>query len=131
MLNINGLVKITKIEDMEGSKCSKATIYFGTTKGKDAINQEWENSFFNAVLVGKAFELIPSVAEKDSIFITSGLVKNVAYEDKQGNKRNYLSLTIFDFIHGEAEIKKHIETLNPKKAEKPQKTEQSRSRRSR
>lgn len=117
MLNITGLVKITKIEDMS-DKASKATIYFGTKKGKDS--DEWENSFFNAVLVGKAFEKVASVAEKDSIFITSGLVKNVSYEDKQKKNRQYLSLTIFDFIHGEDEIKKHMETLNPnKKAEQP------------
>lgn len=119
MLNINGLVRITKIEDMQGGKCSKATIYFGTQKGKDS--GEWENSFFNAVLVGKAFEKVVTVAEKDPIFITSGLVKNVSYTDKENKNRSYLSLTVFDFVHGEEEINKQIKSATPnKKTERPQ-----------
>jgi single-stranded DNA-binding protein len=121
MLNITGLVKITKFEDLS-EKAVKATVYFGTKKGKDS--EEWENSFFNAVFVGKAFDKIGAVAEKDSIFITEGLVKNVSYQDKEGKNRSYLSLTVFNFISGEAEIKKHIDSLNPKQ-EKP-KTEQTR-----
>lgn len=124
MLNINGLVKITKIEDMAGGKSSKATVYFGTKKGKDS--EEWENSFFNAVLIGKAFDKVATVAEKENIFITQGLVKNVSYQDKEGKSRSYLSLTIFDFIHGEDEIKKHMETLKPKKEEKPQRQQRGR-----
>jgi single-stranded DNA-binding protein len=129
MLNINGLVKVTKLEDLEGSKSSKGTIYFGTKKGSGE-NAEWENSFFNAVFVGKAFDKVVTVAEKDSIFVTQGLVKNVSYEDKKGNKRSYLSLTVFDFIHGEDEIKAHIDSLNPNKKEQPKKQErQQRSRR--
>jgi single-stranded DNA-binding protein len=119
MLNINGLVKVTKIEDLEGSKATKGTIYFGTKKGKNS--EEWENSFFNAVFIGKAFDKIGVVAEKESIFITEGLVKNVSYQDKQGNNRSCLSLTVFDFIHGEEEIKQYMNSKFGKKEEKQEK----------
>jgi hypothetical protein len=124
MLNINGLVRITKFETMEGNKSTKACVYFGTKKGKNS--EEFENSFFNAVLVGKAHDKSFDVGEKDKIFITEGIVKNVSYEDKQGNKRSYLSLTVFDFIHGDNEIDKHIKSLNPQKQEKPQTQQRTR-----
>jgi single-stranded DNA-binding protein len=114
MLNIEGLVKVTKIEDMS-SKAAKAVVYFGTKRkgsgGKDE-NEEWENSFFKAVLVGKAFEKSQEIYDKDPIYVTKGIVKNVSYEDKQGNIRNYLSLTIFDFIFGEDEIDKKLKEIS-------------------
>lgn len=116
MLNINGLVKVTKIEDLN-DKATKGTVYFGTKKGKNS--EEWENSFFNALFIGKAFDKIGAIAEKESIFITEGLVKNVSYKDKEGKNRSYLSLTVFNFISGESEIQKHIDSLKPKKEEKP------------
>lgn len=109
MLNIEGLVKITKFEDLS-EKSVKATIYFGTkrknTKSKD---DEWENSFFNAVLVGKAVDKSMELEEKQSIYITSGLVKNVSYQDKEGKNRSYLSVTIFDFEYDEQVINKLLE----------------------
>ena len=120
MLNIKGLVKITKFEVLS-EKSVKATVYFGTKKnGKDG--EEWENSFFNAVLVGEAVEKSYEVQEKDSIYVTKGIVKNVSYTAKDGSNRSYLSLTIFDFVHGEDEITKVLEqfkTGETKKTEKP------------
>jgi len=111
MLNINGLVRITKFEDLS-DKAVKACVYFGTKK-KDGKNKEyeWENSFFNAVVVGKAMEKLGEIDEKTTIFITSGLVKNPSYKDKEGKPRSYLSLTIFDFEYDEEKIDKIIEKL--------------------
>ena len=126
MLNITGLVKVTKFEDMS-EKAVKACVYFGTKKGKDS--EEWENSFFNAVLVGSAIEKLGYVEEKDSIFITSGLVKNVSYEDKQGKPRNYLSLTVFDFEYEEDKIAELLESNKSEKSKpKTKKKEYSKKR---
>jgi len=125
MLNIDGLVKITKIEDMEGSKCSKACIYFGTKKGKDS--EEWENSFFNAMLVGEAFKKVADIEDKTQIYITKGLVKNVSYKGKDGKSRSYLSLTIFDFTADEKEIDDIIKAYGkPKEGNKKERTRKQR-----
>jgi hypothetical protein len=123
MLNIDGLVKITKIEDMS-DKASKACIYFGNKKSKDS--DEYENSFFNAVLVGDAFKKVANVEDKTKIYVTKGIVKNVPYEGKDKKQHSYLSLTIFDFTADEQEINDILQSqgfnTEPKKEEKPQRT---------
>lgn len=123
MLNVEGLVRITQIE--EEDKYTKATVYFGIQT--DKTNDDWENSFFNARLVGKANDKIAEVEEKEPIFITSGMVTNKAYQNKEGANRNWLQVTVFDFLYGE-EMKEHMENLKkahqkPKDKEEPKKRE--------
>jgi single-stranded DNA-binding protein len=126
MLNIEGLVKITKIDDVS-EKSIKGIIYFGTRKKDKNGNEEWENSFFPCIIVGKsAVDKATALLDKDPIYITSGLVKNVNYEKSNGQKASYLSVTIFDFEYEEQVIKSLIEknskTTQPPKQETTQRS---------
>lgn len=104
MLNVTGKVRIMDIID-KSDKVVKAKIYFGT-KNRNEVDV-WDSNFFNAVLVGNAHKKSFDLNEKDDIFITQGLVTNKNYTGKDGIKKAWLEVAIFDFVTGE-DIEKEL-----------------------
>lgn len=82
MLNVKGVCSITKINEVS-AKCLSATLYFGT---KDQ-NDEWENHFFNSMIVGDAVTHIiqHGIKNKDKVEI-EGILKTRTYEYKGVNR---------------------------------------------
>ena len=63
-------------------------------KNKDG---EYINSYWNAAFVGNAYDLAKSLTDKDRIHINKCKITNEDYTTKDGEKRSWLQVTIFDF----------------------------------
>lgn len=89
MLNINAkYVSLFQVEDT--GKYIKCTL---STSKKDS-DGNYTNMYWNARIVGKAYESAKELKDKDKINILSGVVENKY--DKENNKL-YLNVTIFQF----------------------------------
>ena len=101
-MKLVGICKIFKLEEMS-PKCAKGQIYFSTKRGEDENgNAEFETSFINARVVGKAKKQLDELAnamdvEKLKIEITESSFKSVSYQDKQKQWKTYTEVVIFDF----------------------------------
>lgn len=101
-MKLVGICKIFKLEEMS-PKCAKGQIYFSTKRGEDENgNAEFETSFINARVVGKAKKQLDELAsvmdvEKLKIDITESSFKSVSYQDKQKQWKTYTEVVIFDF----------------------------------
>jgi single-stranded DNA-binding protein len=93
MLNINGVAKVCKLNEVTG-KLISGTLYYGT-KNK---NGDWDNHFFNAKFVGKAIEglLTIPIKNKDEINIKTGILTTRTWKDKNGNDRTTTEITVFE-----------------------------------
>lgn len=58
----------------------------------------WENSSWNAIVVGKQLEEAKEIKKGDTIEIASGKISNVYDKEK---KVTYYNVVIFEFINGE------------------------------
>ena len=116
-MKLVGICKIFKLEEVS-PKCAKGQIYFSTKRGEDENgNTQFETSFINARVVGKAKQQIDELAEcmdveKLKIEITESSFKSVSYQDKQKQWKTYTEVVIFDF-----EIPKEVKD-EPKQAKK-------------
>ena len=101
-MKLVGICKIFKLEEVS-AKCAKGQIYFSTKRGEDENgNAQYETSFINARVVGKAKNQIDELAEcmdveKLKIDITESSFKSVSYQDKQKQWKTYTEIVIFDF----------------------------------
>ena len=101
-MKLVGICKIFKLEELS-PKCAKGQIYFSTKRGEDENgNAEFETSFINARVVGKAKKQLDELAnamdvEKLKIEITESSFKSVSYQDKQKQWKTYTEVVIFDF----------------------------------
>ena len=95
-MKLVGICRVFKLEEVS-EKCAKGQIYFSRKNG-----EEFETDFVNARIVGKAKQQLDDLAsvmdvEKLKIDITESVFKNVSYQDKKGNYKNWVEVTIFDF----------------------------------
>ena len=117
-MKLVGIGKIFKLEEVS-EKCAKGQIYFSTKRGEDEKgNTQFETSFINAKVVGKAKKQLDELAsvmdvEKLKIEITESSYKSVSYQDKQNQWKTYSEVVIFDF-----DIPKEFKEDEPKKAKK-------------
>ena len=101
-MKLAGVCRIFKLEEVS-PKCAKGQIYFSTKRGEDENgNAQYETSFINARVVGKAKKQLDELAEvmdveKLKIDITESAFKSVSYQDKQKQWKTYTEVTIFDF----------------------------------
>ena len=101
-MKLVGICKVFKLEEVS-AKCAKGQIYFSTKRGEDEKgNAQFETSFINARIVGKAKKQIDELAEcmdveKLKIDITESSFKSVSYQDKQKQWKTYSEVVIFDF----------------------------------
>lgn len=101
-MKLVGICKIFKLEEVS-EKCAKGQIYFSTKRGEDEKgNPEYETSFINARVVGKAKKQLDELAsamdcEKLKIEITESSFKSVSYQDNQKQWKTYSEVVIFDF----------------------------------
>lgn len=101
-MKLVGICKVFKLEELS-PKCAKGQIYFSTKRGEDENgNAEFETSFINARIVGKAKKQLDELAnvmdvEKLKIEITESSFKSVSYQDKQKQWKTYTEVVIFDF----------------------------------
>ena len=101
-MKLVGICKIFKLEEVS-PKCAKGQIYFSTKRGEDENgNAEFETSFINARVVGKAKKQLDELAnamdvEKLKIEITESSFKSVSYQDNQKQWKTYTEVVIFDF----------------------------------
>lgn len=101
-MKLVGICKIFKLEEVS-PKCAKGQIYFSTKRGEDENgNAEFETSFINARVVGKAKKQLDELAnamdvEKLKIEITESSFKSVSYQDKQKQWKTHTEVVIFDF----------------------------------
>lgn len=101
-MKLVGICRIFKLEEVS-EKCAKGQIYFSTKRGEDENgNAQFETSFINAKLVGKAKKQLDELAqcmdvEKLKIEITESSFKSVSYQDKQKQWKIYTEVVIFDF----------------------------------
>lgn len=101
-MKLVGICKIFKLEEVS-PKCAKGQIYFSTKRGEDENgNAEFETSFINARVVGKAKKQLDELAnamdvEKLKIEITESSFKSVSYQVKQKQWKTYTEVVIFDF----------------------------------
>lgn len=101
-MKLVGICKIFKLEEVS-PKCAKGQIYFSTKRGEDENgNAEFETSFINARVVGKAKKQLDELAnamdvEKLKIEITESSFKSVSYQDKQKQWKTYTEVVIFGF----------------------------------
>ena len=101
-MKLVGICKIFKLEEVS-EKCAKGQIYFSTKRGEDENgNAQFETSFINARLVGKAKKQLDDLAhvmdvEKLKIDITESSFKSISYQDKQKQWKSYAEVVIFDF----------------------------------
>lgn len=102
-MKLVGICKIFKLEEVS-PKCAKGQIYFSTKRGEDENgNAEFETSFINARVVGKAKKQLDELAnamdvEKLKIEITESSFKSVSYQDNQKQWKSYTEVVIFDFV---------------------------------
>lgn len=117
-MKLVGICRVFKLEEVS-PKCAKGQIYFSTKRGEDENgNAQFETSFINAKLVGKAKQQLDELAnamdvEKLKIEITESTYKTVSYQDKQNQWKTYSEVVIFDF-----DIPKEFKEDEPKKAKK-------------
>ena len=117
-MKLVGICRVFKLEEVS-PKCVKGQIYFSTKRGEDENgNTQFETSFINAKLVGKAKQQLDELAnamdvEKLKIEITESTYKSVSYQDKQKQWKTYSEVVIFDF-----DIPKEFKEDEPKKAKK-------------
>ncbi len=117
-MKLVGICRVFKLEEVS-PKCAKGQIYFSTKRGEDENgNAQFETSFINAKLVGKAKQQLDELAnamdvEKLKIEITESTYKSVSYQDKQNQWKTYSEVVIFDF-----DIPKEFKEDEPKKAKK-------------
>ena len=117
-MKLVGICRVFKLEEVS-EKCAKGQIYFSTKRGEDENgNTQFETSFVNARLVGKAKKQLDELAsvmdvEKLKIDITESSFKSVSYQDKQKQWKTYSEVVICDF-----EIPKEVkdEPKQPKKS---------------
>ena len=101
-MKLVGICRVFKLEEVS-PKCAKGQIYFSTKRGEDENgNPQFETSFINAKLVGKAKQQLDELAnamdvEKLKIEITESTYKSVSYQDKQKQWKTYTEVVIFDF----------------------------------
>ena len=101
-MKLAGVCRIFKLEEVS-PKCAKGQIYFSTKRGEDENgNAQYETSFINARVVGKAKKQLDELAEvmdveKLKIDITESAFKSVSYQDKQKQWKTYSEVVIFDF----------------------------------
>ena len=101
-MKLSGVCRIFKLEEVS-PKCAKGQIYFSTKRGEDENgNAQYETSFINARVVGKAKKQLDELAEvmdveKLKIEITESSFKSVSYQDKQKQWKTYSEVVIFDF----------------------------------
>ena len=101
-MKLVGICRIFKLEEVS-EKCAKGQIYFSTKRGEDEKgNAQFETSFINAKVVGKAKKHLDELAnamdvEKLKIDITKSSFKSVSYQDKQKQWKTYTEVVIFDF----------------------------------
>nr|DAW90345.1 MAG TPA: hypothetical protein [Caudoviricetes sp.] len=116
-MKLVGICKVFKLEEVS-PKCAKGQIYFSTKRGEDENgNAQFETSFINARIVGKAKQQLDELAdcmdiEKLKIDITESSFKSVSYQDKQKQWKTYTEVVIFDF-----EIPKEVKE-EPKQTKK-------------
>ena len=102
IMKLVGICKIFKLEEVS-EKRAKGQIYFSTKRGEDEEgNAEFETSFINARVVGKAKKQLDELAsvmdvEKLKIDITESSLKSVSYQNKQKQWKTYTEVVIFDF----------------------------------
>ena len=101
-MKLVGICRVFKLEEVS-EKCAKGQIYFSTKRGEDEkANPQFETSFINARIVGKAKKQLDELAsvmdvEKLKIDITESSYKSVSYQDKQKQWKTYSEVVIFDF----------------------------------
>ena len=101
-MKLVGICRVFKLEEVS-EKCAKGQIYFSTKRGEDEKgNTQFETSFINARIVGKAKQQLDELAqamdvEKLKIDITESSFKSVSYQDKQKQWKTYSEVVIFDF----------------------------------
>ena len=101
-MKLVGICRVFKLEEVS-AKCAKGQIYFSTKRGEDENgNAQFETSFINARIVGKAKKQLDELAnvmdvEKLKIEITESSYKSVSYQDKQKQWKTYSEVVIFDF----------------------------------
>ena len=101
-MKLAGFCRVFKLEEVS-EKCAKGQIYFSTKRGEDEKgNPQFETSFINARIVGKAKKQLDDLAgvmdvEKLKIDITESSFKSVSYQDKQKQWKTYSEVVIFDF----------------------------------
>ena len=101
-MKLVGICKIFKLEEVS-EKCAKGKIYFSNKQGEDENgNVQFETSFINAKVVGKAKKQLDELSEvmdveKLKIDITESSFKSVSYQDKQKQWKTYTEVVIFDF----------------------------------
>ena len=116
-MKLVGICRIFKLEEVS-EKCAKGQSYFSTKRGEDEKgNPQFETSFINARVVGKAKQQLDELAgvmdvEKLKIDITESSFKSVSYQDKQNQWKTYTEVVIFDF-----DIPKEVKE-EPKQAKK-------------
>ena len=116
-MKLAGICRIFKLEEVS-EKCAKGQIYFSTKRGEDEKgNPQFETSFINARVVGKAKKQLDELAsvmdvEKLKIDITESSFKSVSYQDNQKQWKTYSEVVIFDF-----DIPKEVKE-QPKQAKK-------------
>ena len=116
-MKLAGICRVFKLEEVS-EKCAKGQIYFSTKRGEDEKgNAQFETSFINARIVGKAKKQLDELAsamdvEKLKIEITESSFKSVSYQDKQKQWKTYTEVVIFDF-----EIPKEVKE-EPKQSKK-------------
>ena len=110
-MKLVGICRVFKLEEVS-EKCAKGQIYFSTKRGEDEYgNAQFETSFINARIVGKAKKQLDELAsvmdvEKLKIEITESSFKSVSYQDKQKQWKTYSEVVIFDFDIPKEEPKK-------------------------
>ena len=101
-MKLAGICRVFKLEEVS-PKCAKGQIYFSTKRGEDENgNTQFETSFVNARIVGKAKKQLDELAsvmdvEKLKIEITESSFKSVSYQDKNKQWKTYTEVVIFEF----------------------------------
>ena len=117
-MKLVGICRVFKLEEVS-EKCAKGQIYFSTKRGEDENgNTQFETSFINARIVGKAKKQLDELAyvmdvEKLKIDITESSFKSVSDQDKQKQWKTYSEVVIFDF-----DIPKETKDDEPKQTKK-------------
>ena len=101
-MKLVGICRVFKLDEVS-EKCAKGQIYFSTKRGEDEKgNPQFETSFVNARIIGKAKKQLDVLAEvmdveKLKIDITESSFKSVSYQDNQKQWKTYTEVVIFDF----------------------------------
>ena len=101
-MKLAGICRVFKLEEVS-SKCAKGQIYFSSKRGEDENgNAQFETSFINAKIVGKAKKQLDELAnamdvEKLKIEITESSFKSVSYQDKNKQWNTYTEVVIVEF----------------------------------